>query len=136
MLYRPLKINKDIYSLAMASMINPHELKPLTAKEKEKGDMYEHIEMSKRERNNIYYSASMVALIQFTVLLMLSTKALDLGAIYKPDNFLITVPRILSCIMMHLSMESKIRNGLRMMKWILNHPRKFRIYYYVDMIEE
>lgn len=97
--------------------------------------MYEHIELSKREKSNLYYSASLVAGIQFTIMFLL-TKAMHLGRIYKPDHYLIYVPRILSCFMMHLACEAKIRQGLNMMKWILNHPKKFRIYYHVDKIDE
>lgn len=97
--------------------------------------MYEHIELSKRERCNLYYSAFMVSGIQFTIMFLL-TKGMDLGKIYKPERYFETVPRILSCFMMHLCTEAKIRNGLSKMKWILNHPRKFRTYFYVDKIDE
>ena len=42
--------------------------------------------------------------------------------IIPSDTFIIIVPRILSAFMMHLNVEPDIRNGLRLMKYAVNHP--------------
>ena len=87
--------------------------------------------MSRREKANIYQSALMVIGIQVVIMILL-INSMELGTIYKPDNYLIMIPRLLSCLMMHLTCEDEIRSGLKKMKYILNHPMKFRVYYIID----
>jgi len=41
------------------------------------------------------------------------------------------VPRILSTILAHLKIEPDIKNGLHLMKYALNHPKKFRDYRHI-----
>ena len=41
-------------------------------------------------------------------------------------KFSIIVPRFLAAIMMHLMVEPDISNGVRLMKYIVNHPHQFR----------
>ena len=62
-------------------------------------------------------------------LLFEKIKLFNLGQIYKGDTYLIIIPRLLSCFMMHLTCEGEIRNGLDIMKYVANHPMKFRVHY-------
>jgi len=41
-------------------------------------------------------------------------------------EYKIIIPRFLSSIMMHINVESDIRNGINLMKWALNNPTKFK----------
>ena len=40
-------------------------------------------------------------------------------------NFVVIIPRLMSSIMMHLNVEPDIRNGLNLMKYVVNHPQMF-----------
>ena len=43
-----------------------------------------------------------------------------------PPTYLIVVPRLLSSVMMHLIVEPDIRNGIKLMKYCVNHPGMFK----------
>lgn len=43
------------------------------------------------------------------------------------DSCLIILPRFLSSLMMHITVETDIRSGLILMKYAVNHPSKFQV---------
>lgn len=43
------------------------------------------------------------------------------------SEFSVVVPRLLSSFMMHINVESDIRNGLNLMKYAVNHPKNFKL---------
>lgn len=47
--------------------------------------------------------------------------------IQKTDNFIIMIPRVLSCFMMHMVVVPDLRQGLRLMKFAIKHPWFFRV---------
>jgi len=49
------------------------------------------------------------------------------------NTYLIIIPRFISSMMMHLNVEPDTRNGINLMKFVVNHPSKFRGYKTKDM---
>lgn len=120
-------INDDIYSLAFAALINPEELDYSEMKDGEKEKyLSKELGLTRRERSGLYQSALMVVFIQITTifLLIMFFKNQEKG-INSPEGYLILIPRLLSSFMMHLQVESDIRNGLALMKYAINHPFMF-----------
>ena len=69
--------------------------------------------------------------------MLLISQTENFGTINKNhDSFLIMIPRVLSCLMMHLTCIGEIRTGLANMKFVTNHPHKFRVYYTKDRIDD
>ena len=46
--------------------------------------------------------------------------------IIAPNSYWIIVPRFVSSLMMHLNVEPDVRNGIQLMKYVVNHPQNFR----------
>lgn len=46
--------------------------------------------------------------------------------ILPASEFSVVVPRLLSSFMMHINVESDIRNGINLMKYAVNHPQNFK----------
>mmetsp|Transcript_17384 Transcript_17384/g.26777 ORF Transcript_17384/g.26777 Transcript_17384/m.26777 type:complete len:145 (+) Transcript_17384:601-1035(+) len=51
----------------------------------------------------------------------------DSFSIVPATTFQIIIPRLLSSIMMHMNVEPDIRNGIQIMKWVVNHPEKLKL---------
>lgn len=124
-------IQYEIYSLAFAALINPHELKYESMDPKKAKKYLQPIDLTRRERANIYQSALMVICIQILTIVLIC-ETVNLTQISNPENYKIMIPRMLSCFMMHLTCEPGIRNGLGLMKYAINHPLKFRVHYAKD----
>lgn len=83
----------------------------------------ENVPMSPRDMSKIYMGGTMVTLIQLTMIFLIATEMQSENFTLAPaDKFTIIVPRLLSSIMMHLNVEPDIRNGLLLMKYVVNHP--------------
>jgi hypothetical protein len=54
------------------------------------------------------------------------TEMRDEIKILPPDDFIIMVPRVIASFFMHASLQGEIKNGLRTMKYVVNHPYYFR----------
>ena len=116
--FKDFKIGDDIYTLAVAALIDPKMANP----EGKKGYI-ENVPMSPRDMTKIYMGGTMVTLIQVTMIFLIATEMQSEGFTLAPaDKFTIIVPRLLSSIMMHLNVEPDIRNGLLLMKYVVNHP--------------
>jgi hypothetical protein len=44
------------------------------------------------------------------------------------QDFTDVIARLICSIMMHLLVEPGYRNGIQMMKYVVNHPEKFRVH--------
>lgn len=53
-------------------------------------------------------------------------------SIVPAEKFVLLIPRFLSSIMMHLNVDDEIKTGLRLMKWAVNHPSKFKNFEHED----
>ena len=60
------------------------------------------------------------------VVLIVMTMCRDDFEIVPSDEYIIIIPRLLSAFMMHLNVEPDIRNGLKLMKYAVNHPSAFK----------
>ena len=43
------------------------------------------------------------------------------------NDFMVMIPRVLSCIMMHMIVVPDLRQGLRIMKFTIKHPWFFTV---------
>ena len=64
------------------------------------------------------------ALLGFLVHYMIGSPTFK---IVMPDSFIVLVTRFVATVMMHLTVESKVRDGLHMMKYVANHPEAFTL---------
>lgn len=47
--------------------------------------------------------------------------------VLEPANeYLIVIPRLIACFFMHLEVEPDLRNGVSIMKYVVNHPSMIR----------
>jgi len=122
---RDLKIQNDIYSLAFAACVNPNLL---DSSPEAKGKNYlQRIDMTQNEAADVYQCAMIVAAVQIVTIILIieffyNEEALQLT---PAKNFVVIIPRLMSSIMMHLNVEPDIRNGLNLMKYVVNHPQMF-----------
>lgn len=133
---RDLKINDDIYSLAFAALVHPDEAEEgLTEGEKKSGAFMKRINLLCDERDNLFYSAILVTFVQLTTIYLIlvffsegSKENNDIGFKMVPaTKYETMIPRVTSSIMMHLICQPDIRDGINLMKYVLNHPKKFRL---------
>jgi hypothetical protein len=114
-------VSNDIYSLAFAALIDPEKL----ADSKE--GYLQPIDMTASEYNRIFLGALFVVSIQLTVVFLIANEMLRPGFKLKPaTEFLVVLPRLISSILMHLVVEPDIRNGISIMKYVVNHPGMIR----------
>lgn len=80
------------------------------------------------ERSSLYISALLVSIIQFSVIMLIVFYFNDgTGVQLVPAMSLLDLlPRLISCIMMHLNVLPDLRQGIELMKFAVNHPHKFR----------
>jgi len=115
--FKDHKIQNDIFSLAFASFVDPEKI--------HKGNGYLSFDpLTSREQQEIYLGALLVVCFQCTMIYLIINFMLtnDKFSIVPATSFQIIIPRLLSSIMMHLNVEPDIRNGINMMKWVVNHP--------------
>lgn len=80
------------------------------------------------ERESIFSGAIMIVMFQIIYLAILTNHFMNPKAgIQKADNFTIMIPRVLSCIMMHMIVVPDLRQGLRIMKFVIKHPWYFKV---------
>jgi hypothetical protein len=87
-----------------------------------------YVSIAQSERHSIFLGALMVVFVQTVMIILI------FGLISAPDfkikqldSFLMVIPRLLSSIMMHMNVEPDFRNGLKLMKYAVNHPQHFRL---------
>lgn len=77
----------------------------------------------------------MVILVQITMIFLL-LQIMTTGEngskekffkILPASEFSVVIPRLLSSFMMHINVESDIRNGILLMKYAVNHPQNFKL---------
>ena len=79
-----------------------------------------------KEVTDAYQSALFVFLIQCFLILLIFLMVLSPDKlIMVPDQFMNLVTRLILVIIMHLVVESDVRQGLIMMKYSTNHPFDF-----------
>lgn len=130
---KELTLSKDIYSMAYAAMIDPDLLEAST-----KGGYLPKIEMNQNEIDNLWNGAIMVIFIQLMMVgLIFNVELNDPNFhIATPKSIIELIPRLLSSMMMHLNVEPDIRSGLVKMKYLVNHPHKFRNVYKDDKLAD
>ena len=112
-----IKIQKDIYSLAYASLID-HNLLDKTV-----SDCCPNTPMNPREISSLYLGALLVICFQSTlVFLLFNFMNSSEFCILRGHTILIVLPRFLSSLMMHINVETDIRAGIGLMKYAINHP--------------
>jgi len=117
-----IKVNKDIYALAFCSLL---ESKELDHGEK---DCVPFVNVNKRQLSNLFMGAFLVIGFQLILIFLILNYMLyspDFKVI-NPESVLIIIPRFLSSLMMHLSVEPDTRSGMNLMKYAINHPTKFK----------
>jgi len=85
-----------------------------------------HLKMDMTEVHDAYHAAMFVFGFQVCMITFI-------GYIIAGDGFKITMPnscqvmgaRFVCSILMHLQVEGDVRQGLRMMKYVTNHPFDF-----------
>lgn len=101
----------------------------LTEAEKKSGSFMKPIKLLNDERENLFYSAILVTFVQITTIYLILVffsdgKGLKIVPAMKYE---VVIPRLTSSIMMHLICEPDIRDGIMIMKYVLNHPHKFSV---------
>ena len=89
-------------------------------------EVMRELDMDMEEVHNAYHAAMFVFGFQCCMILFI-------GTIIFSDNFFIVLPatesvmgaRFICTILMHLQVEGDMRQGLRMMKYVTNHPFDF-----------
>ena len=71
--------------------------------------------------------AVIVSFIQFTLIYLIIRYEME-AEIAEAKSYLIIIPRFISSLMMHLQIEGATRSGLNIMKFVVNHPEKFKGY--------
>lgn len=111
-------------------MIHPDEVEEdLTEGEKRSGKFVGRINLLNEERENLFYSAILVTFVQMTTiyLIMVSFEEEHGFTLLVANTYFVMIPRVTSSIMMHLICAPDIRDGIQLMKYALNHPKKFRV---------
>lgn len=78
--------------------------------------------MKSRDVNNAFAAATTVFAIQVTLICFIVT---NVHVPIFPNNAQTMGARLVCSILMHLCVESDIRQGLRMMKYAVNHHESF-----------
>jgi hypothetical protein len=114
----PLVIQNDSYSLAYAALIHPD-----VAEKYKKSDAHmPSIKLLNEERESIFTGAMMIVMFQIIYLTILTNYFMNELNIKPSNEFTIMIPRVLSCIMMHMIVQPDLRQGLRLMKFAIKHP--------------
>jgi hypothetical protein len=95
----------------------------------EKGPgLLEPIEMNNEEIANVFNGGVIIILLQLSMIGLIM-----MYEIYSPDfeivpsdSFSIILARLFASMMMHLNVEPEIRAGLKLAKYCVNHPSRFR----------
>ena len=86
------------------------------------------LDITESEHSDLFMGAFIVFLVEATILFLIMNEMYKPSfQIVKADSFLIIVPRFISSLMMHLSVEPNIRNGLTLMKYALKYPQNFKL---------
>jgi len=90
-------------------------------------DSAAELDLSATNVYNAYHSALFVAGIQWMMILFIAFMiwTYDTFEIKFPADLAVLAARFICTILMHLQVESDIRQGLRMMKYVLNHVDDF-----------
>lgn len=79
--------------------------------------------LSKHDQKNIFLGALFVIFVQLSMLwILFDIIFAEDFHIIPAENYLIVIPRVLSSLMMHINVESDFRNGMFIMKYVVNHP--------------
>lgn len=114
----PLVIQNDSYSLAYAALIHPD----VAANHKKSDAHMPSIKLLNEERESIFTGAMMITMFQIIYLTILTNYFMNGLEIKHSSDFLVMIPRVLSCIMMHMIVQPDMRQGLRLMKFAIKHP--------------
>lgn len=84
--------------------------------------------MNDIEVSDMYMGAIILVCVQFTMVsLIINIEANDESfKIIPATSYLIIIPRFISAIMMHLTVEPDIRSGISLMKYSVNNPHCFK----------
>lgn len=117
--HNDLVIEGGVYSLAFVSLIDAKKANP----NQEDKKYLTHIPMTYKEMSALYSGAILVGGFQIILILIIISEmtSKDFKLVHA-KSFNIIVPRLLSSLMMHLIVEKDIRQGLRIMKYVVNHP--------------
>jgi hypothetical protein len=53
---------------------------------------------------------------------------LEIMTLTPPKEFKVLVPRFIATFFMHAAMQGEIKSGIRIMKYVVNHPYSFRTF--------
>ena len=73
----------------------------------------------------------MVSFVQFVLIFLIINFEFTM-TLKHANSFLMIIPRFISAMMMHLQVEADTRNGLHLMKYVVNHPESFKGYIVKD----
>lgn len=120
-----LKINRSILTMCYVSFINTDEVNPRNFY----GDNHlQPMQLIEHEMSLVLQGAALVVLVQMTVILLLTQIITgDNFKVLPANEFSVVVLRLISSLMIHITIEPKIRNGINLMKYAVNHPQNFRL---------
>lgn len=103
-------------------MIHPD----VAAKNKKSAAHMPVILLLNEEREALFTGAATVIMFQVIYLAILTDYFTKVD-ITHTNNFSIMIPRVFSCILMHLIVVPDLRQGLRLMKFAIKHPWFFTV---------
>lgn len=88
--------------------------------------------MIQPERADLILGTFIIITIQFVLIFLIMNyefKFVEVPnspfSLKVPMSYLVVIPRFISSLMMHIQVEEDTRNGLRLMKYAINHPQNF-----------
>ena len=111
-LKKKFKLGGDTYAMAFSAL---------------HWDSSRQMNLSQNEVYNAYHSSCIVSFIQLLMLTVVAFVIFGDGplVISMPSSVTILALRFVCTMLMHLQVESDVRQGLRMMKYLVNHTEDF-----------
>ena len=82
-------------------------------------------------RANIYMNSLIVHLVQLFMIVAVwrYARVNDTFALIPPDSLDLALARFVAAMFMHINVEKDIKNGINLMKYVVNHSENFTNYY-------
>jgi hypothetical protein len=116
------EIDNSIFDLAFVSLLDPAVMEDW---QKEfPGEYLPKINLDKVEATSVFQGmliCIMIQIIAVTLLIMEFSKTIK----FESDKFLLLIPKLISCFYMHNILAEEIKDGMKIMKYTINHPDHF-----------
>lgn len=88
------------------------------------GEYLPRINLDKVEATSVFQGmliCIMIQIIAVSLLIIEFSKSIE----FKSDRFLLLIPKLISCFYMHNILAEEIKDGMKIMKYTINHPQHF-----------